>query len=82
MSLPYKVTVTKNGKEVAVKVNPPPVATKDEFIKVVSARIEGLIVQSSSRSNSWSNRGKLRRELTEALRDFHNQGLIKPKEGE
>jgi len=81
MTFPYKVTVKKNGKnDMHIKVEPQPVVTKQEYATIVSGRIQNLILEHSATKNSLFARSRLRIAMTDILKDYHEQGIIKPKE--
>lgn len=77
---PYVVTVKNNKEGVHVRVHPQPVAVKDEYIAMISGKIDALIVEYSNKPISILTRSKLKKELNSVLTDFHQQGLIKPKD--
>lgn len=82
MTMPYTVKVKSNGaNDVHVSIKPQPVATQDEYIKVVAGRFQRALLDDNIR-NTIAGRMKLKKELEEILADFHKQGLIKPKEEE
>jgi len=80
MAIPYKVTVKGKGSDIHVTVEPQPIAAKEEYLPVITKRIQGIILEAGNRPNSILARARLKCELMEALTDFHEQGMIKPKE--
>ena len=81
MTMPYKVSVKAKGNDVNVVVTPRPIVTKPEFSMVVAGRIQDTLIDSKLR-NTWVGRMTLKKELISILEDFHEQGMIKPKEDE
>lgn len=79
MTMPYRVSVTGKDNSVNVKIDPQPIATKEEYALVVTGRFQKVLLNPGIR-NTLLGRSKLRKELLDVLRDFHAQGLIKPKE--
>lgn len=79
MRFPYTVTVTTKNNDLNVSVVPSPVATKEEYIPVVAGTVQKLLMDDSIR-NTILGRAKLKKELTDALRGFHKQDMIKPKD--
>jgi hypothetical protein len=76
---PYVIQIKKISKdEVDVKVRPQPIATKDEYIPVVAGKIQRMIMEFAGKANNGITRSKLKRELADALLDFHSQGMIRP----
>lgn len=76
MAMPYTVTVKDNNGEIAVTVRPQPTATKDVYLPAIMARMQGILM--APRNNSVLGRGALKRELIDALTDFHAQSMIQP----
>jgi hypothetical protein len=78
LTIPYKVTVTGKDNDMNVVIRPQPIATKEEYITVVSGRFQKALMDSGIR-NTVSGRAKLKKELESILADYHSQGLIQPK---
>lgn len=79
MTFPYKVTVTGRDNDMSVVIRPQPVAIKDELIPVVAGRFQKALMANNVK-NTMFGRKKLKAELEHILLDFHNQGIIKPKD--
>lgn len=77
MTFPYKVTVKSKGDGIDVKVRPQPVATKDVYLKVVTGSFQNALLNSNIQ-NTLLGRARLKSELTDLLRSFHEQGMIRP----
>lgn len=82
MAIPYRVTVKGKGNDIHVIVKPQPIATKEAYLPVITKRIQGIILGAGNKPNSILTRARLKHELIKALTDFHEQGMIKPKEGQ
>lgn len=81
MTFPYKVTVKKKGKnDIHIKVDPQPVTTKQEYATIVSGKIQNLLLDESYVKDSLFGRVRLKQALIAILKDYHEQGIIKPKE--
>jgi hypothetical protein len=78
LATPYKVSVTGKDNDMNVVIRPQPIATKDEYINVVSGRFQKALMSPDIR-NTMSGRAKLKKELESILEDYHAQGLIQPK---
>lgn len=80
MGLPYKVVVSlKSNTDVNVKITPQPIATKENYLPIVTARFQGIVVEHSPTANTMFGRSRLKKALIEALTDFHSQNMIEPK---
>jgi len=83
MSFPYKVTVKKKGKnDIHIKVDPQPVCTEQHYATIVSGKIQNLLLDESYVKDSIFGRVRLKQALIDILKDYHAQGIIKPKEAE
>lgn len=80
MTHPYKVTVTAKGNDITVNIEPKPVATSDDYLPMVTGRFQNIIVNNTPTANTILGRMRLKKQLNEALKEFHEQNLIKPKE--
>lgn len=81
MTIPYKVKVTGKGNDMHVSIFPQPIAVKEEYTKVVAGRFQKALM-SADIKNTVIGRARLKAELEDILRDYHNQKMIKPKEEE
>lgn len=77
---PYVVKIKGSGRDINITVRPKPVATKEQYIKAISSRINGIILKYGKKSNSFMTRMHIKKELTDALMDFHKKHMIKPLE--
>ena len=78
---PYTVVVSKEGtNDVNVTVLPPPIATKDEYLTIVTGTFTRILTDTESLSNTPKGRETLRKKIVDALETFHRQGMIRPVE--
>lgn len=73
---PFKVTVTKNDGEFHVKVDPKPVASRDEYLAVVTKTVQDVLLQEYGYGPGALS--TLKRNMKETIDLLYKQGLIKP----
>lgn len=77
----YKVRVTRSKGVLRVFVDPPPEfleSVDDKDSEKVSNSIKDLILEYSNKPIGVTTPYKLRKELTELLNKYTNQGMIRP----
>lgn len=78
MTFPYKVTVTSNGNDINVVVDPPPITTKPEHDEHVAKLVSAVIMQQGIKNNLMG-RARLKSQLTSVLKQLHEERRITPK---
>ncbi len=73
----YKVTVSGKGNDVNVTVRPQPVVTREAYTPVVTGTMQRILTATGVR-NTMLSRAKLKKDLIEALKSFHDQDMIRP----
>lgn len=73
---PFKVTVTKSNGELHVKVDPKPVAAKDEYLPVVTKTMQDVLLREYGYGPGALS--TLRKNMKESIDLLYKQGLIKP----
>ncbi|WCS68455.1 hypothetical protein Goe16_00370 [Bacillus phage vB_BsuM-Goe16] len=77
---PFKVTVTKSNGELHVKVDPKPVAAKDEYLSVVTKTMQDVLLKEYGYGPGALS--TLRKSMKESIDLLYKQGLIKPADEE
>lgn len=72
---PFKVTVTKSNGELHVKVDPKPVAAKDEYLPVVTKTMQDVLLREYGYGPGALS--TLRKNMKESIDLLYKQGLIK-----
>lgn len=73
---PFKVTVTKRDGELHVKVDPKPIASKKEYLAVVTKTVQDVLLRDYEVGPGAAS--TLKKEMKETISLLWKQGLIKP----
>jgi hypothetical protein len=80
MAMPYKVKVASQGaNDIKIDIKPRPVVTDEDYTLIVAGRFQKAMMDKNVR-NTVFGRARLQREIEDILKDFHGQGIIKPRE--
>lgn len=80
IKLPYTVEVTKTADGMHVSVYPPPVASKPEYLTLVTTTFTRILTDLEDIPNTPKGRKIMEQRVTDSLRKFHAQGIIVPRD--